>query len=158
MLYLRRLPRCSITPHRVRWWSSTKPIETDQFGIPVKPTWSVNTLLSSYPSPTIAPETLKKLYNLSAFVAPKEGTPEHAKITRELEEMVRMVEAVKLVDTEGTVVAAQAGEEDLDRALYGNPDVARNGDEENGRDLLKHATRTAGEYYVVEADRMRAGS
>ncbi|RXW25826.1 hypothetical protein EST38_g42 [Candolleomyces aberdarensis] len=121
--------------------------------MPLKPTWSVHELLSSYPSPKLPAETLDKLYKLSALVPPKEGTAEHAKVTKQLEEMIRLVEAVKLVDTEGVVVSGRGEKEDMDRKYYGNPeDVGKDG---YGQELLKHAARTAGEFYVVEADRTR---
>lgn len=121
--------------------------------MPIKPTWSVHELLSSYPSPKLPSETLKKLYTLSALVPPAEGTPEHAKITRELEEMIRLVEAVRLVDTEWVVVAGRGEVKDMDRKHYGNPEDVR--EDGYGKELLKHAARTVDGYYVVEADRTR---
>ncbi|KAH6915171.1 hypothetical protein BKA70DRAFT_568268 [Coprinopsis sp. MPI-PUGE-AT-0042] len=157
MLLLRQLARCSRGVNRrfARSYTTAK-VQTDELGIPLKSTWSVNTLLSSYPSPKIAPETLKKLYQLSALVPPEEGSPEHAKVTRDLEEMVRLVEAVKLVDTKGTTVEAGIEREDMDRKLFGNPDEQR-AKEVHGQELLKLASRTVNGYYVVEADRTRGG-
>ncbi|EAU84607.1 hypothetical protein CC1G_00126 [Coprinopsis cinerea okayama7 len=161
MLCLRQLPRCT---HNLRIrvalsrQLSAKPAQTDELGIPLKPTWSVHAFLSSYPSPKIAPETLKKLYDLSALVPPKEGTEAHAKVTKELEEMIRLVEAVKLVNTDGVKVQAGLEGEDLDRKLYGNPEEQRALHGEQGRELLKHASWTVGEDYVVESDRTRGTS
>ncbi|TFK27108.1 hypothetical protein FA15DRAFT_666848 [Coprinopsis marcescibilis] len=157
MLSSLRLATCSRTLRVYRTYS-TKTIETDELGVPLKPTWSVNELLRSYPSPKIAPDTLKKLHGLSALVPPQEGTLEHLKVTQDLEEMVRLVEAVRLVDTEKVAVAERSGPEDLDRQLYGDPDFERNSEKERGQDLLKHAARTANGFYVVEADRTRGGS
>jgi len=65
-------------------------------GIPTQPSWSVNALLSSCPTPTISAATIKHLHQLSALIPPTEGTQEHEKLTREMEELVRLVEAVKL--------------------------------------------------------------
>lgn len=94
---------------------------------------------------------MKKLYTLSALVPPAEGTPEHAKVTSELEEMIRLVEAVRLVDTEGVAVAGRGEVENMDRKHFGNPeDVRKDG---YGQELLKHAARMVDGYYVVEADR-----
>lgn len=73
--------------------------DESQSAVPDAPTWSVHTLLSSYPRPRISAELLRKLHDLSALVPPAEGTEEHAKLQTELEEMVRLVEAVKFVDT-----------------------------------------------------------
>ncbi|KAJ3539720.1 hypothetical protein NMY22_g4611 [Coprinellus aureogranulatus] len=155
MLLFRRLPQCSYRTLLYRSAHTSRPrmVETDPLGMPVKPTWSVHELLSSYPSPKLPPETLKKLHVLSALAPPAEGTPEHAQITKELEEMIRLVEAVRLVDTEGVVVAGRGEVEDMDRKHYGNPeDVRKDG---YGQELLRHAAKTVNEYYVVEADRTR---
>nr|GAT53847.1 predicted protein [Mycena chlorophos] len=73
----------------------------DAAGIPSRPTWSVNELLASYPRPTLPPSALKRLHDLSALVPPEENSPEYIKLKTELEELIRLVEAVKLVDTTG---------------------------------------------------------
>ncbi|TRM68432.1 hypothetical protein BD626DRAFT_481723 [Schizophyllum amplum] len=122
--------------------------EVDSLGIPLKPTWSVHALLSSYPKPTISDAALRRLHDLSALVPPEEGTEEHKRIKHELEELVRLVEAVKLVDTTGVQVAERP-----DTSGDGNVGVLPG--EVEGRDLLKHAERTEDGFYVVEADRRR---
>ncbi|KAF8268262.1 hypothetical protein EI94DRAFT_1915594, partial [Lactarius quietus] len=71
-------------------------VETDDCAIPLKPTWSVDDLLSSYPRPTISSLALDRLHVLSALIPPEEGTPEHAKLIRELEDLVKLVESVRL--------------------------------------------------------------
>jgi len=146
-----------------RLYSAPKPqkVETDDLAIPLTPTWSVHALLSSYPSPQLSSATLKKLYKLSALEGPAVGTPEYDKVKNELEEMIRMVEAVKLVDTTAVTstdrYAAIGVEEDADRKLYGNPDVQRD-QIKQGTQLLEHAARTEGHFYVVETDRTRTPS
>ena len=92
--------RATLTSHRPNSNNAAlKPtVETDSHAIPTRPTWSVNELLSSYPKPQISPATLKHLHELSALIPPEEGTPEHAKLTAEMENLVKLVEAVKLVD------------------------------------------------------------
>src|ERR1700726_1975437 len=72
--------------------------ETDALGIPLRPTWSVDELLSSYPKPSTTPATLRRLHELSALLPPAEDTPEHDALKRELDELIRLVEAVKLVE------------------------------------------------------------
>lgn len=141
----------------LRFVRSKSTVATDACGIPLAPTWSVNALLSSYPTPTIAPATLQKLHALSALVPPAEGTLEHERLTKEMEGLVRLVEAVKLVDVgeqgsregvpdgrvwkEGTGIA-------LERE---DPPV----DEVHGRELLRWAAHTEDGMYVVDADRAR---
>ncbi|KAF5393662.1 hypothetical protein D9757_000290 [Collybiopsis confluens] len=129
--------------------------DTDSEGLPVRPVWSVNELLSSYPKPELSSETFKHLHKLSALIPPDEHTPEFGELKKELEELVRLVEAVKLVDT--------AGVQPVDlRPTLGHREEAEVVDEderaedgETGRELLKYASRTSGEFYVVEADRKR---
>ena len=140
--------------------SSVSNVDTsgvDEDGIPLKPTWSVNELLSSYPRPTISPSTLKRMYELSALVPPAEGTHEHADITREMEDLVKLVEAVKLVHVDPKVVHADHGIPDgrvwaegtgipLDSRKSSTPEE----EEAHGRALLKHAQRTHNGFYVVD--------
>ena len=72
--------------------------ETDP-AMPRAPVWSVHSLLSSYPRPHVSDGLLKKLHDLSALIPPEGGTEAHEELKNELEEMMRLVEAVKLVDT-----------------------------------------------------------
>ena len=156
LLDLSRLSRTS----RSTWLRhKTTMAEVDSTAIPLKPTWSVHELLSSYPRPTISPATLKRLHELSALVPPSEGTSEHAKLTQEIEELVRLVEAVKLVDVsevaedgpvpDGRIWASGEGVR-LDAQALEDPKAV------SGRDLLEHASRTMDNLYVVEADKPRS--
>ncbi|KAJ3867656.1 hypothetical protein EV359DRAFT_33986 [Lentinula novae-zelandiae] len=127
--------------------------QVDSFGLPIKPLWSVNALLSSYPQPKLSTSTFKRLHELSALSPPKEGTEEYAKLKRELEELVKLVEAVKLVDTDGVQPAEM-------RPFLGDGAEEEAYDEatsklEMGRVLLKHASQTIDDFYVVEADKRR---
>lgn len=138
--------------------------ETNELGIPKNPTWSVHKLISSYPRPRISPELLTKLHSLSALIPPSEGTPEHAKLTREMEELVRLVEAVKLVDVSAedthdgvSVPDGRIWPDDVGIPLSSNTrDVEYELDDgETGQALLKHATRTKDGFYVVDTDRRK---
>lgn len=135
-------------------------VETDEDGIPIRPTWSVNELLSSYPRPTISPATLKHLHALSALIPPEQGSPEHAKLTEEMQDLVKLVEAVRLVDTEpisdgdgvpdGRIWAEGTGI-DLDA----EPIPADEG-EVQGRGLLKYAKNVSPEgLYLIDSDRSK---
>ncbi|KAF8974668.1 hypothetical protein BDZ97DRAFT_1911830 [Flammula alnicola] len=140
------LPKVSFRKH-----STSRPThETDFCGIPVRPTWSVNQLLSSYPSPKLSPTTINRLYELSALIPPKEGTPQYKAVAKDLEEMVRLVEAVRLVDTSGISVTGRGEKEDADRENFSLEDS-----EETGHALLKHASRTQDQFYVVDSERRR---
>jgi hypothetical protein len=158
--------RCSVTQvGRIRYLSHAAPsrystsrtlVETDQYGIPLKPTWSVQELLSSYPAPSITPATFKRLHELSALLPPEEGTPDYARLKHELEDLIKLVEATKLIkveDTESTGipdgrVVAEGSGIPLDRIPH-NEDVA------SGQNLLSYASRSTDGMYVVETNRSR---
>jgi hypothetical protein len=144
---------------------SSKPtlrtdVETDEVGIPIRPTWSVNELLSSYPKPTISPATLKHLHTLSALIPPEEGSPEHAKLTEEMEDLIKLVEAVKLVDTdsvgdENGVPDGRIWAEGTGIDLDAEPIPAME-NEVQGRDLLKYAKNVSPEgLYLIDSDRSK---
>jgi len=132
--------------------------ETDEYAIPLRPTWSIDALLSSYTRPTISPSTLKRLHELSALHPPEEGTPEHEKLTAELEDLVKLVEAVKTADVRTDSTAGPIPDSRIwaDGTGISLQDAARPEDENrglSGQDLLSFAARTEGKLYVVESDR-----
>ncbi|THV05450.1 hypothetical protein K435DRAFT_773862 [Dendrothele bispora CBS 962.96] len=120
---------------------------SDAQGIPTRPVWSVNKLLSSYPTPQLSSSTLRHLHDLAALIPPEEGTREHGKLKKELEEMIRLVEAVKLVDTTG------ARKSKWGPRLKVEDDDPSSVDEVSGHPLLQHASRTVDGFYIVESDR-----
>ncbi len=147
---------------------SSKPtgadtVDFDAHGIPTRPTWSVNELLSSYPVPKITPATLKHLHQLSALIPPQEGTPEHAKLTSEMENLVKLVEAVKLVDVgstsqaEGEVPDGRIWAEGTGIPLEHSQENVSPKDEGeiHGQALLEHASRTENNLYVVDTGRLK---
>jgi len=135
-------------------------IETDENGIPVRPTWSVNELLSSYPKPTISPATLKHLHTLSALIPPEEGSPEHAKLTEEMQDLVKLVEAVKLVDTESVrdengIPDGRIWAEGTGIDLDAKP-IPVDENEVQGRGLLKYAKNVSPDgLYLIDSDRSK---
>jgi hypothetical protein len=136
--------------------------QTDSFGLPLHPTWSVNDLLSSYPTPTITPSTLKRLHELSALIPPVDGTPEHDVLKGELENLVKLVEAVKLVNPgndlgkageEGQIPDGRVWAEGTGIQSVDVPATARG--EVTGSALLRFASRTSDGLYVIDADRTK---
>ncbi|KAH7888018.1 hypothetical protein F5I97DRAFT_1864909 [Phlebopus sp. FC_14] len=132
-------------------------VETDAYGIPVTPTWSVRELLSSYPTPTMSSATFKRLHDLSALISPAEGTPEHDTMKRELEGLVKLVEAVKLIKVDspapGHIPDGRIWAEGVGIPLGKVAEEVQ--DESRGTELLLHADRTMDGMYVVESDRTR---
>lgn len=130
-------------------------VDTDEHGIPLRPTWSVNDLLSSYPKPSITPSTLQRLHELSALLPPKEGSPEHTKLKGELEELIRLVEAVKLVKVsseEEHVPDARIWAEGTGLPLE---EPSESTEEVGGQELLRYAAKSSGDMYLVEAERRK---
>ena len=161
--------RLKVRPHNTglhhrRWASGSSQkgsglVETDDCAIPLKPTWSVDDLLSSYPRPTISSSALHRLHVLSALISPEEGTSAHSRLTRELEDLVKLVESVRLfnapsasssVDTifDSRVLAEGTGV-NLQKIPPGNCDLAALDPVE----LLSRASRTENGFYVVHSDR-----
>lgn len=147
-----------------RWQSSQAGVPTDAFGLPLKPTWSVNELLSSYPTPTITSATLKRLHELSALIPPEENTQEHATLKREMEDLVKLVEAVKLADlNRGDAPATSSQKGDIpDGRIWAEgsgiqplPLQADVPGEVTGSDLLQFAARTSDGLYIVDADKRK---
>ncbi|KAI0939653.1 hypothetical protein AcW1_004611 [Taiwanofungus camphoratus] len=132
-------------------------------GIPLQPVWSVNELLSSYPQPIVTPSTLKRLHDLSALLPPHEGTMEHARLTQDMENLVKLVEAVKLVDT--SEVAGEDGETIPDGRIWAEGSgiemsesstmPQHQSSEAVGRELLQHSSRVKDGLYVVDANKTR---
>ena len=139
-------------------------VETDDCAIPLKPTWSVDDLLSSYPRPTISSYALDRLHILSALIPPEEGTPEHANLIRELEDLVKLVESVRLVDvpsdsTPSHVVAdARIWAENTGIDLQKVPSGAHDREALNPAELLSRASRTENGLYVMHSDRVTTKS
>ena len=123
--------------------------ETDSCGLPLRPSWSVTQLLSSYPSPTLPITTVNRLYELSSLVPPEQGTPNYNVLKQNLEDMVELVEAVKLVDT-SELLEGRSGSEKEDADLVA-PQTILSG--EIGQELLKHASRISDQLYVVDSER-----
>ncbi|KAH0840102.1 hypothetical protein J3R83DRAFT_1072 [Lanmaoa asiatica] len=148
----------SVARHHLRVFRTllqTRQVGTDACGIPLKPTWSLRELMSSYPSPPLSAATFQRLHELSALVPPTEGTHEYDATKKELDELVRLVEAVKLIN-----VDRPTGSSIPDGRVYAEstriPLTKEPLDEEiQGTKLLHYANRTLDGMYVVETDRER---
>lgn len=67
-----------------------------------------------------------------------------------MEELIRLVEAVKLVNTDGVHIVGSGEREDEDMQSH-TTDTTKS----RGQALLGHAARTAADFYVVDAHRKR---
>ena len=133
-------------------WHSFHSIkhQVDSCGIPVQPTWSVHRLLESYACPKLSSTTIDRLYELSALAPPKKDTLQYEKMKKDLEDMVKLVEAVKQVNTNGVPLTGRGEEEDGDRMQQNSLFEG-----EHGQTLLNYAARTENRFYAVDAERKR---
>jgi hypothetical protein len=132
-------------------------VPTDETGIPLQPTWSVDELLSSYPKPSIAPEMLARLHTLCALRSPVEGSTEHARLSHELGDLVKLVEAVRLADVpqeEGTIPDGRVRAETSRIALEREEDIYNIEDALPQEALLARAARTRDGFYEIPTNRV----
>lgn len=123
-----------------------------------RPSWSVNDLLSTYPVPELSSAALVRLHKSSALVPPSESSKEFTQLKSEMQELIRLVEAVKLVDTTAVKDAERGAVSDgkiwaQNRGININPpqDTRANTEKRSsGRELLKHASKSVDGYFVVE--------
>jgi hypothetical protein len=134
-------------------------VETDDCAIPLRPTWSVDDLLSSYPRPTMSFPALRRLHILSALIPPEEGTPECAKLTQELEDLVKLVESVRFFDVSGEsspaniIKDARIWAEGTGIDLQQTPPGDRDREALDTVELLSRTSRTEDNLYVIHSDR-----
>jgi len=136
----------------VKNWQSSHSVkhQVDSCGIPIQPTWSVHQLLDSYACPKLSSTTFDRLYELSALAPPKRDTLQYEKMKKDLEDMVKLVEAVEQVNTNGVFLVGRGEKEDEDRTQQ-NTQLQG----EHGQTLLKYAARTENRFYAVDAERKR---
>ncbi|QRV87841.1 hypothetical protein RhiJN_15859 [Ceratobasidium sp. AG-Ba] len=129
--------------------------------VPGRPTWSVRQLLATYPAPSLSPEIFARLHRLAALQTPAPDSSEFRSLHLELQELLRLVEAVKLVD-----ISALGGAEQTDipdsriwakeRSTDLDAPRPEHLDESHGKALLRHASKHVDEQYIVEtAPRVR---
>lgn len=80
---------------------------------------------------------------------PEEGTPNYNALKQNLEEMIRLVEAVRSVDA-SELLTGRSEKEDADLVA---PQTILSG--EIGQELLKHASHISDKFYVVDSERRR---
>ncbi|CAE6428194.1 unnamed protein product [Rhizoctonia solani] len=134
---------------------ATANVLVDNLSVPLKATWSVGQLLSTYPAPELSDGTFSRLHRLAALDPPDSTSPDKKELKLELQELLRLVEAVKLVDTSSLHVTKQTGLLDSriwaeGRGMDLEAPTADHLSESHGDALLKHAKRHIDGQYVVE--------
>lgn len=144
-------------------------VPVDEDGIPLKPSYSIKSFLSSLPSPKISDEQFIHLHKLAALIPPSQGTPEFEEKKKALEEMVRLVEGVRPTGDEpktkqateipdGRIWPENEGIEVDWKAVLEPPKRGRRSasskrnlaEEDNGKVLLDLASKQVAGYYVVK--------
>ena len=159
LIRARTIASFSLPTLRSRFISSTTSpppqFETDELGIPLKPTWSVQKLLSSYPPPTLEPEALIKLHKLAALQPPPTGSEKFETLRSELGDLIKVVEAVKKikidVNDEDGIPDGRIWQQGRGMTFEESADQ----EEPKGRELLQHASRSIEGLYVVDSSRKR---
>jgi hypothetical protein len=132
----------------------------DDLGVPLRATWSVRKLLSTYPAPELSDDTLTRLHRLSALNPPESGSREREALRLELQELLCLVEAVKLVDTSTLGGAGPEHAVIPDSRIWAegrgmdlqDVDAKHIDDSEaRGEALLRHASKQVDGQYVVES-------
>ncbi|KAH7343576.1 hypothetical protein B0J17DRAFT_182550 [Rhizoctonia solani] len=126
----------------------------DDLSVPLKATWSVGQLLSTYPAPELSDGTFTRLHRLAAINPLDSASPDKERLKLELKELLRLVEAVKLVDPSSLDGTKQLG---LDSRIWAegrgmdlDAPMADHLGEAHGEALLRHAKKHIDGQYVVE--------
>ncbi len=143
-----------------------KPTDVDDYGFPLEPTWSVEGLLTSYEGDAplkLDDASLERLHTLSALVPPKVGSEERAKLQRELEELMKLVNAVRVapVATNTTTEGIPDGRIYPTATVFRLKDVegereVEELDETNGLVLLKHRQADQKRYEIPNLGQRRS--
>lgn len=100
------------------------------------------------------------MHALSALIPPEEGSPEHAKLTEEMQDLIKLVEAVKLVDTDSVgdkngIPDGRIWAEGTGIDLDAEP-IPADENEVRGRDLLKYSKNVSPDgLYLIDSDRSK---
>lgn len=115
--------------------------------IPLKPTWSIQSLLEPMGEP-ISDKQFKHLLALSRLSPP---TKEKAdKLKSEIDRLSQFTAHIKLHDFKHVEPLTHIWKEDVSQLLRDDNQVETL-DEPRGRELLKHAQQKSGNFYVVKA-------
>ncbi|KAG8763358.1 hypothetical protein FRC11_004379 [Ceratobasidium sp. 423] len=130
-------------------------VTVDDLSVPLKATWSVGQLLSTYPAPELSDGTFTRLHRLAALDPPDSTSPDKGVLKVELQELLRLIEAVKLVNTSSLDETKQPGLLDSriwaeGRGMDLDAPTANHLGEAHGEALLKHAKKHIDGQYVVE--------
>ncbi|OBZ90198.1 hypothetical protein A0J61_01747 [Choanephora cucurbitarum] len=124
----------------LRFYSTRVPV--DKQCIPLKPTWSIQSLLEPIGEP-ISDKQFKHLLSLARLDIDKE----HAStLKKEIDQLTQLTEHIKKFNTDQKPMT-HIWQEGSGQLLRDDEQVEC---QPKGRDLLKHAKRKSGNFYVVQ--------
>lgn len=144
-------------------------VPVDEDGIPLQPSYSITSFLSSLPAPKISDEQFIHLHKLAALIPPSPDTPEFEEKKKALQEMVRLVEGVRPTEDasrtkqtmeipDGRIWPENEGIQIDWNAVLEPPQRGRRpasnkdnlAEQDNGKVLLELASKQVAGYYVVK--------
>ncbi|KAI8997851.1 hypothetical protein BDB01DRAFT_893300 [Pilobolus umbonatus] len=128
----------------IKKYYSTK-IPVDEYCLPLKPTWSVKSLLEPVGQP-ISDKQFQHLLKLSQLSISKERVGE---LKAEIDQLTQFTDHVRQYDFKGVTPLTHIWKEETSQILRDDTKVEAS-DEARSRVLLKHASKTSGNFYVVK--------
>lgn len=120
-------------------------VEIDGHCLPLKPTWSVQSLLEPLGEP-ISDKQFKHLLVLSRLSVSNQE--EANKLKSEIDQLTQFTEHIKLHDFKDEKPLTHIWKEDVGQILR-NDEKVESSNEVCGRELLKYAKEKSGNFYAV---------
>ncbi|KAI9281508.1 hypothetical protein BY458DRAFT_544270 [Sporodiniella umbellata] len=130
--------------HCVKRSIATTKQPVDKHELPIKPTWSTQSLLEPL-GETISDEQFKHLLNLSRLNIPLE---EASHLKKEIDQLTQFTEHIKKQDFGHVEPLTHIWKENTGILLRSDEQIEE--DRANGRKLLSKATKKSGNFYVVK--------
>ncbi|KAI8337222.1 hypothetical protein BC941DRAFT_427094 [Chlamydoabsidia padenii] len=141
--YLKRSLHCTTR-------NLTKP-KVDSDGLPLAPTWSIDTLLNSTKSSTtsssISDEQFDHLFRL-AQLRPPQDKMERAQLAKDLDDLTRFIQSIQQKDFGNTEPVTHIWQDSVGMTL--RSDDIGNTDTVKGTALLKNAKNIMDPFYTVK--------
>ncbi|CAO3701052.1 unnamed protein product [Rhizopus stolonifer] len=129
--------------HCIKRSITTKtPNTIDAHGLPLKPTWSIKSLMEPEGEP-ISDKQFKHLLNLARLNIPKE---QESKLKSEIDQLSQFTEHIKRHDFNNVEPLTHIWKQDIGLLLREDEPIEK----VKGRQLLSKAAKKSGNFYVVK--------
>ncbi|CAO3579070.1 unnamed protein product [Absidia cylindrospora] len=130
--------------------------KVDSDGLPLVPTWSVNSLLnttkdnaSSAEASSMSDEKLDHLFRLAQLRPPKD-THDRAQLTKDMDNLTRFIQSIQQKDFGDTVPMTHVWQDATGMALRSDDIDSSHSDQVKGTALLDNAKETFPPFYAVK--------